>query len=1341
MSSDGYFDADDDFDASALEQLDAIEAAHSSLGQETATAVRYPATSPIVPIKPTAPTPSKDASYDDFSFDVDESALAQLDTFIADSYQGKAKPVAEPSRISRTSSSNKLQTTLFGEVLQPVASTSSSKPKSQLERTKSAPRNPFGQQARKTKQWDQTAFAKTGIRKPKSSKGKGKEKGDEGDDDDGEEHIEFEQFPAPFVSRKPPPPMKVAADLLEAKHYIFPINRPKRDYQFNIVKNSLFENTLVALPTGLGKTFIAGVVMLNYHRWFPEGKVIFVAPTKPLVAQQVSACHETCGIPGGDSIELTGEVSAHVRARYWKEKRVFFMTPQTLVNDLLKENCDVRDIVLLVVDEAHRATGDYAYNQVIRFLMAKNPHFRVLALTATPGNNPEAVQVLIDGLHISRIEIRDEQSLDLKAYIHKKVFHQHIIKASGDLAIFRDLLVKVMDPLMKPVLQAGLFYPSDTAIKLHPYRPQRMMTTLKDRRLFMPLSMLSKLARLMLYLLTGSFKACYDHILEISRDQANEEVEGVKKKKASNKRLEDDPNFRAFVQEFENQHTRGFSIHPKIEKLKTILIQHFGSKLGDEAVEDDTKVMVFSSYRSVVEEIVAELDKERPLIRATQFIGQGVDKQGKKGLSQKEQLEVIKKFKAGEYNVLVATCIGEEGLDIGDIDLTVCYDADKAPTRMIQRFGRTGRKREGTIHALLAEGREEDNIGKAEATYREVQNLVNRGELYELYGDVERLLPDHIKPDCVEKVVEIEHYVREEGKKGCPKKGAAQGVKRKRNDDVSRNIPEGASTGFVSVRDLVVRGAKKPKKAPTLPKDFDSLGQDDETDEDIESGRIIAPRRTQSAAAAMPAKRALKSKLKKSATIGTNEATKSRQKKKVQEYTSSQFSRQGVDDSDDMDIEAGTLIPSLKTEGTAASKTPTPTSPTPEPSPKKRVDESVIELSDSDHPNSSPMRDRCASRSLDPISHNDPPQDDQNMGWLVDDDDDDRCDFEIVDSSPLAPKPPSAFERMQFGDDSIEITRPTPHDFFVETSDPLEPMMDDSMEFVEPELSTHGKGKVLSRWNASPPTQLPGPSLLSPSRKTNAPDPWISPSRQPDSSKTISSPGWNQSSSPFYPNLDNGKGKTAMLPPALPRRFLASPGDSGALEMPEPSFPIRALGNHAKRRHIVFDEPESPASELPPPSQRRLHRIESTPSREKPKDKTKPKRAKPSLLARNVNPLFDGEAAHSGDEVSEGYSDEDEESESDRLFIKNSPATQVSQSYDQSLIYRRSLLTQAPGDGQGPAFATRPIRPRPFGRIDGPRLHGGFLPSSSPPPPDDDLDHYHLGTFVVDDDEEISYEL
>lgn len=44
---------------------------------------------------------------------------------------------------------------------------------------------------------------------------------------------------------------------------------------------------------------------------------------------------------------------------------------------------------------------------------------------------------------------------------------------------------------------------------------------------------------------------------------------------------------------------------------------------------------------------------------------------------------MIKKFKADEFNVLVATSIGEEGLDIGEVDLIVCYDAPKTPIRMV----------------------------------------------------------------------------------------------------------------------------------------------------------------------------------------------------------------------------------------------------------------------------------------------------------------------------------------------------------------------------------------------------------------------------------------------------------------------------------------------------------------------------------------------------------------------------------------------------------------------------------------------------------------------------------
>lgn len=107
-----------------------------------------------------------------------------------------------------------------------------------------------------------------------------------------------------------------------------PVNIPLRDYQLSITRTALFANTLVALPTGLGKTLIAAVVMYNFFRWFPEGivimyttteltkcyscmpsqlnqfcqlscagKIVFAAPSRPLVMQQIEACHNTVGIP------------------------------------------------------------------------------------------------------------------------------------------------------------------------------------------------------------------------------------------------------------------------------------------------------------------------------------------------------------------------------------------------------------------------------------------------------------------------------------------------------------------------------------------------------------------------------------------------------------------------------------------------------------------------------------------------------------------------------------------------------------------------------------------------------------------------------------------------------------------------------------------------------------------------------------------------------------------------------------------------------------------------------------------------------------------------------------
>ena len=143
----------------------------------------------------------------------------------------------------------------------------------------------------------------------------------------------------------------------------------------------------------MGKTLIAAVVMFNFHRWFPTGRLAFLAPTKPLIHQQIKAVRKTVGLPKSAMAELTGALKPEERGKLWRGAcRLFFLTPQTLVNDLEQCLCPAHELVCLVIDEAHKATGQHAYVQAVRMLRERSGGFRVLALSATPGRDPMAVQ-------------------------------------------------------------------------------------------------------------------------------------------------------------------------------------------------------------------------------------------------------------------------------------------------------------------------------------------------------------------------------------------------------------------------------------------------------------------------------------------------------------------------------------------------------------------------------------------------------------------------------------------------------------------------------------------------------------------------------------------------------------------------------------------------------------------------------------------------------------------------------------------------------------------------------------------------------------------------------------
>ncbi|KAK0153378.1 Fanconi anemia group M protein [Merluccius polli] len=216
--------------------------------------------------------------------------------------------------------------------------------------------------------------------------------------------------------------------------WIYPTNYPVREYQLRISEAALFRNTLVCLPTGLGKTFIASVVMYNFYRWYPSGKIVFMAPTKPLVAQQIEACYKVMGIPQTHMAELTGSTAAGQRQELWRSRRVFFLTPQVMVNDLSRDTCPALQVRCVVIDEAHKALGNQAYCQVVRQLCSQTRHFRILALSATPGGDSKAVQQVISNLLISHIELRSEESPDIQAHSHQRILEKVVVPLGETLS-------------------------------------------------------------------------------------------------------------------------------------------------------------------------------------------------------------------------------------------------------------------------------------------------------------------------------------------------------------------------------------------------------------------------------------------------------------------------------------------------------------------------------------------------------------------------------------------------------------------------------------------------------------------------------------------------------------------------------------------------------------------------------------------------------------------------------------------------------------------------------------------------------------------------------------------
>ncbi len=506
----------------------------------------------------------------------------------------------------------------------------------------------------------------------------------------------------------------------------------RREYQEVIFINCLNKNCLVVIPTGLGKTIIA--LMLAVHRLteIPNSKVIFLAPTKPLVEQHYKSFLDLTLIPSDSLNSLTGTIPPEKRKSIWDQTKVAFMTPQVLQNDIISSLYSIKEVSLIIFDECHRAIGDYAYCFIAKKYIESTKSPQILGITASPGSTQEKIREIKENLFINHIEIRTDKDGDVKPYI-QKVDNQWIkITLPDEFMGIKKILEEMLRNIYKQLKQMDLINSFDInkvtrkdLLKLNSTINNKISSTRVESEkfaLFNAKKLQANAIRIshMLELLeTQGINALKDYFkkneAKIKNNTANKSLRELLANRDMKK-----------VQQYSQELISKGVVHPKLKKLKVLLTTQFHEN-------NDSRALVFSHFRDSVNNIIRYF-KDDELIRAHKFIGQA-HKGSDKGLTQKAQIELLKEFKEGIYNTLIGTSVAEEGLDIAECDIVVFYDVVPSAIRSIQRRGRTGRKKEGKVYVLMAEGTRDEGYYWAEkAKERNMKDSLRKMQTSEQEG-------------------------------------------------------------------------------------------------------------------------------------------------------------------------------------------------------------------------------------------------------------------------------------------------------------------------------------------------------------------------------------------------------------------------------------------------------------------------------------------------------------------------------------------------------------------------------------------------------------------------------
>lgn len=449
-----------------------------------------------------------------------------------------------------------------------------------------------------------------------------------------------------------------------------------------MAEGCLKNNTLVILPTGLGKTVVALYVIAEV---LEKGKkVLFMAPTKPLADQHGTFLSET--LKDAEIGVVTGEIKPEARTAMTEECDVIVATPQTVANDLECGRYGMGKFGLVVYDEAHRGTGNYAYVTVAKFC---GGDILSMGMTASPGSDIDRIEEVCDNLALHRIDLRSEDDPDVSPFVFDTYLKRVEVGMPKDLVDIIGLLRKMLDHYIIELTNLGLFNPSWPPSTKHllvvgETLQKRLRSGEKSAIVFRGLAVQAiciKLLHAVGLAETQGMSALKSYLLKLSSES--------KKVKASKgtKELTERKEFADVLEIAINSSVE----HPKISRVLSIASRIINSESG-------SKVIIFTQYRDTCDMLVEKLSII-PGARIGKLIGQS-----KGGLKQREQIEVLNDFHEGKYNIVVSTSVGEEGLDVASTDAVIFYEPVPSEIRTIQRRGRTGRKNDGEVYVLVAKG-------------------------------------------------------------------------------------------------------------------------------------------------------------------------------------------------------------------------------------------------------------------------------------------------------------------------------------------------------------------------------------------------------------------------------------------------------------------------------------------------------------------------------------------------------------------------------------------------------------------------------------------------------------